>query len=153
MKLLTPFRIATYLLVLYGLAHTAGGMLAEDSLGPSADAVFAQMKAVTFDFNGSTSTWYGFWFGFGIMVSVFLAASAFIAWKLDAVPPDAWPVVSPIAWTLVVAHGVNAVLGWRYFFAGPALFGVAITTLLAVGAWRKGALQRAQAAAPVTGRA
>ena len=135
MKYFTPFRSATYLLILYCVAHTAGGMLAQESLGPQADAVFALMKSVRFDFNGATSTWYGFWFGFGMMVSVFLLLLALIAWQLGEVPPTAWPAVSAIAWALAAAHAVTAVLSWKYFFLGPALFGVAISTLLAYGAY------------------
>jgi len=123
-------------------------MLAQKSLGPSADAVFDQMKAVRFVFNGANCTWYGFWFGFGITVSVFLLLSAVIAWQLDRVPASAWPAVSPMAWALVLSHAVNAFLAWKYFFLGPALFGVAITALLAYGTYRKSA----QAASPSLAR-
>jgi hypothetical protein len=34
MKYLSPYRIATYLLVLFGFGHTVGGMLSNQSLGP-----------------------------------------------------------------------------------------------------------------------
>lgn len=137
MKYLTPFRIATYLLVLFFAGHTLGGMLAQRSLGLAADAVFASMKAVHFDFNGSTCSWYGFWFGFGLMVSVFLLFSAVVAWRLDAVRPESWPAVSAIAWALVAAYACTAVLSWAYFFAGPGVIATLVTLLLAVGASRK----------------
>ncbi|RKH54244.1 hypothetical protein D7X55_10175 [Corallococcus sp. AB049A] len=143
----TPFRCATYLLLLYCAAHTAGGMLAQASLGAEADAVFAQMKSVSFDFNGAASTWYGFWFGFGMMVSVFLVLSAVIAWQLDNVPVDSWRAVSGMAWALAVAHAVTALLSWKYFFMGPTVFGIAITLLMAVGTYRKGARAAAARAA------
>jgi hypothetical protein len=137
MRHFTPFKSATYLLVLFCIAHTAGGMLSEESLGSEADAVFAQMKAVQFAFNGSPASWYGFWFGFGLTASVFLLLSAFVSWQLDKVPSEAWPSVAPIAWSLVAAQAVNTYLGYRYFFLGPAIFGVCITSLLAYGAYRK----------------
>jgi hypothetical protein len=137
MKYLTPFRIAAYLLVLFCAGHTLGGMLAQRSLGLAADAVFASMKAVHFDFNGSTCSWYGFWFGFGLMVSVFLLFSAFVAWRLDAVRPESWPAVSAIAWGLVATYACTAVLSWAYFFAGPAVIATLVTLLLAIGASRK----------------
>jgi hypothetical protein len=44
-------------------------MLSQKSLGPESDAVFSSMKAVHFNFNGASCTWYGFWFGFGLMAS------------------------------------------------------------------------------------
>ena len=41
MKYLAPYRIATYRLVLFCVAHTAGGMLAQKSRGADSDAVFS----------------------------------------------------------------------------------------------------------------
>ncbi len=137
MKYLSPYRTASYLLVLFCAGHTAGGMLSQKSLGPESDAVFSLMKAVHFNFNGSSCTWYGFWFGFGLMVSVFLLFSALVAWQLDKVGPQNWPAVSVIAWALVVSHICNAVLSWAYFFAGPGILATAVAILLGVGAWRK----------------
>ncbi|HEY0841021.1 MAG TPA: hypothetical protein VGD74_12610 [Vulgatibacter sp.] len=146
MKVFSPYRIAAALLVVFCVMHTAGGMFSEPSFGAEADAVFASMKAVHFDFNGSDSTWHGFWFGFGLTSSVFMLFSALVAWKLDSVPRESWPAVAAIAWALVAAQAANAVLSWAYFFAGPGVFATAITLLVAVGAFRKG--RAAAAAAP-----
>ncbi|HEY0883119.1 MAG TPA: hypothetical protein VGD87_16405 [Archangium sp.] len=132
-----PFKVAAGLLVIYCFMHTAGGMLSQESLGPDSDRVFEQMKLVHFDFNGSASSWYGFWFGFGLMFSAFLVMSAFVAWKLDGVSRESWPEVSFVAWALVATHAVCTVLAFRYFFAGPGTFGVLISALLALGAVRK----------------
>lgn len=137
MKRVTPFRVASVLLVVFCVMHTAGGMLAQKSLGAESDAVFAAMKRVHFTFNGADSTWYGFWFGFGLTASVFLLLSALIAWQLDRVPPAQWPLVSTVAWALVASHVANTVLAWKYFFAGPGACGVVITLLLAAGALGK----------------
>jgi len=136
-KRFTPFRVAAALLLLFCAGHTAGGMLAQKSLGPASDAVFAQMKAVHFVFNGSDCTWYGFWFGFGMTVSLFLLSSAIIAWQLDKVSTAIWPSVSVIGWCLIAAHAVNTYLSWRYFFVGPTVIGGLATALMAWGALRK----------------
>jgi hypothetical protein len=111
-------------------------MLSQKSLGPASDAVFAQMKAVHFAFNGSDCTWYGFWFGFGLTTSLFLLLSAIIAWQLDRVPKLAWPSVSVIAWSMIAIHAVNTFLSWKYFFIGPTIFGVVVTALMAWGTIR-----------------
>jgi phosphatidylserine synthase len=137
MKYLSPFRLASYFLVLFFAGHTAGGMLGPKSHGPDADAVFASMKAVHFTFKGSTTSWYGVWFAFGLLVSVFLLFSAIAAWQLDKVNPTNWPSVSVIAWALVASHACNAVLSWTYFFAAPGIFATIVTILLAAGAWLK----------------
>jgi hypothetical protein len=137
-KYFTPYKIATYLLVFFFLGHTGGGMLSQKSMGPASDAVFESMKAVHFDFNGADSTWYGFWFGFGILASVFLLFSAIVSWQLDKVSKTAWPEVSVIAWAFAASHVVNAILSFKYFFAGPGTFGTLIAILLGVGALRRG---------------
>ena len=137
MKRVTPWRVASALLVVFCVMHTAGGMLAQKSLGPDADAVFAAMKRVHFTFNDSDATFYGFWFGFGLTASVFLLFSAVVAWQLDRVPPEEWSQVSVVAWALIASHVANTILAWQYFFAGPGVFGIVITALLVAGALQK----------------
>jgi hypothetical protein len=135
MKWLSPFRLATYLLVLFCAGHTFGGMLGQKSLGPESDAVFSMMKSVHFNFNGADCTWYGFWFAFGLMSSVFLLLSAVISWQLDRA--ESWRSVHLIAWALVLSHAANTYFSWRYFFVGPGVFSTLITLLLGFGSWRR----------------
>ena len=137
MKHITAFRSASLLLFIFCLMHTGGGMLAQKSLGPASDAVFDAMKSVHFDFNGADCTWYGFWFGFGLTVSIFLLLSALVAWQFERVPDEHWPSLELISWAFVVSHVGNTVLAWKYFFAGPGVFGTIISLLLAVGTLRR----------------
>jgi hypothetical protein len=134
----SPFRVATYLLLVFCAGHTYGGMLSQKSLGPAADDVFKLMKTVHFDFNGSDVTWYGFWFAFGLMSSVFMLLSAAISWQLDRA--ESWESVAFIGWAMVISHAVHTYFAWRYFFVGPGVFATAITVLLAIGCWRRGAV-------------
>lgn len=138
MKFFTPFRVAGALAILFCAGHTVGGMLAQSSLGASADEVFDLMKSTHFHFNGADCTWFGFWFGFGLMVSIFLLVVAWAAFVLDRVSTNAWSQVAPIAWGLVVAMVLNGVIALRYFFAGPAILSALIVMFLAVGSVRKG---------------
>lgn len=137
MKYFTPYKASVYLLLLFFTGHTFGGMLAQKSLGPASDQVFEAMKAVHFDFRGADSTWYGFWFGFGLMVSAYLLFSAFVLWHLDRIPASSFAVVAPIAWAVVVTQFATAVLGYLYFFAGPTTFACVITALVTWGTLRK----------------
>jgi heme A synthase len=138
--LVTPYKVATYLLLLFFMGHTFGGMLSQASMGPASDQVFEAMKTVHFDFRGSDSTWYGFWFGFGLMASAYLLLTAFITWWLDRVPPKQFRLFAPIAWGLTAAQAATAVLSILYFFSGPATFGILITVFIAVGTVRKSRL-------------
>jgi len=136
-KSVTPFRAASILLVVFSVMHTAGGMLAQASLGAASDTVFEAMKRVHFTFNGADCTWYGFWFGFGLTATIFLLLSAVLAWQLERMPAELWPRVRVIAGTLVAGQVANTVLAWKYFFAGPGVFGVLISLLLVAGMVRK----------------
>jgi hypothetical protein len=140
MPLFTPYRLATFILLLFCTGHTLGGMLmlVGPPLPPSAASVLHTMRRVSFLFNGGTCTWYNFWFGFGLSASISQLLSAAIAWQLDKVPPEKWDVVRSIAWTLVVAHVGGTVLSWTYFFSRAGVLSTAVTGLLALGAWRKG---------------
>jgi hypothetical protein len=136
-KYLTPYKLATYLLLLFFLGHTGGGMLGQKSMGPASDAVFESMKAVHFDFNGADSTWYGFWFGFGIFASVFLLFSAVLSWQLDKLSKATSRELAVVAWSFAASHVACALLSWKYFFAGPGTIGTLVALLLGVGALRK----------------
>ncbi len=137
MKLFNPFRIASVLLILFCAAHTVGGMIVQRSRGAEADKVLAQMKNVHFDFNGADATYYGFWFGFGLTASIFLLLSAIISWRLASVDPKDWPVVSWIAWALILSQVANTYLSFRYFFAGPGIFGTVVSLLMIAGVLAK----------------
>jgi hypothetical protein len=137
MSYISFYRVATFVLLIFCTGHTIGGMLQQKSIGPEADAVFDSMKAVKFNFNGATCTWYGFWFGSGLTVSIFLLLSAFIAWQLENVPLEQWHLTSAISWGLVAAHLANTILAWAYFFTGAGVLSTGVTMLLAAGAWRK----------------
>jgi hypothetical protein len=149
MKYLAPYRVAAYLLVLFFLGHTVGGMISQQSFGPAADGVFAQMKSVHFDFNGADSSWYGFWLGFGLMISAFLLFVALTSWRLASVDAASWPTVAPIAWGLVPVMAFNTAMSWRYFFAGPGVISTLVTLLFIVGAWSKSRAKAEPSPAPL----
>lgn len=126
---LTPYRLATYLLLIFSIAHTFGGLLYPPSRGPAGDAVVESMKSVHFMFNGADCTFYEFYLGFGLLVSVFLLCSAALTWHLSRFPSGN-AALRPVAWSLFLAYVPTMVLSWRYFFAGPGVFSTLIALLL-----------------------
>jgi hypothetical protein len=130
-----PSRAAAGLLLVFAASHTIGGLLFPPSNGPAADAVLASMKSTHFDFNGSDCTFYGFHMGFGLMVSVYLALSAVMAWILGGERVARNPAVKeglrPVAWALLISHVGTAILSWKYFFTGPGVISTVVALLLA----------------------
>ena len=132
MKYLAPYRVATYLLLFFAFAHTAGGMFGAREEGGEAEAVFHAMKAVTFPIMGATCSWYGYWLGFGLMVTVFLLFSAVVTWQLAGLTRAQRRPLALVTWALCATFVASAVLGWAYFFAPPAITSALVALLVGV---------------------
>lgn len=129
-RYLNPFRLASYVLVLFFLGHTLGALVKIPSFGAQADAVLSAMQATHFRCQTSDCTWFGFYLGFGWDVSLFLLASAAIAWFLGGLEPQQQRAMKPIAWTLFLSHAAGAVIAWIWFFIAPQVFGTVLAVLL-----------------------
>ncbi len=132
MKYLAPYRLATYLLLFFACAHTAGGLFGQREGGVEAEAVFHAMKAVTFTMMGATCSWYGFWLGFGLLVTVFLLFAAVVTWQLAGMTRAQRRPLQPIAWALCASFVATSVLSWAYFFAPPGITATLVALLVGV---------------------
>jgi hypothetical protein len=135
---LRPYRLAAYLALLFAVMHTAGGLFGKEQGGTEAEAVFRAMKVVQFPMMGATCSWYGFWLGFGLLVTVYLLLAAFMAWQLGGLEPAQRRPVLPIAWALCASFVVTSGLSWAYFFAPPAIMSTLIAILIAIECVRDG---------------
>ena len=125
-----PLRLSTYLLVLYFLGHTRGALLSLPHFSAEADAVLASMKSVHFQCLGSTCTWFGFYLGFGYLVSAFFLLSAAMTWYLGGLSRVERRRLVPLTWMLFLSHAADAVIAWTWFFIAPQLFSTMIAALL-----------------------
>jgi hypothetical protein len=130
------FRVASVLLVLYTLGHTMGAVVAIPRFGEASDTVVALMQSVHVRAQGADCTWYGFYRGFGVLVSAFFVLSAVLAWHLGGTARRARRELAPVAWTLFAGHLVGAVVAWVYFFPTPVVFSTVIAALLGFGCLR-----------------
>ena len=135
-RYLNPFRLTTYLLVLYCVGHTWGALLTTPPFGAASDAVLSSMKGVHFNCQGSDCTWFGFYVGFGLLVSIFFLLSAAIAWFLGGLGPREQRALAPLTWALFLSHAGGAVLAWAYFFSAPRVFATVIAALLGWQCWK-----------------
>ena len=131
-----PHRLASYVLVLYAIGHTAGALISTPKFGAAADAVATAMKSVHFDAQGFDDSWYGFYLGFGWFISLFLILSAVLTWYIGGLPTRERAGLAPITWSLCLSYGASAAIAWKYLFAAPILFSSIVTLLLATGCVR-----------------
>jgi hypothetical protein len=131
-----PPRIAAALLVLYTMGHTGGALLNTPHFSPAADSVLASMRTVRFLASGVERTWFNFFFGFGLIDSVFFLVSAAIAWYLGGLSAAERRTVRPVTWALFLGYAASIPIIVLDFFAMPLVFSTLITACFGIECWR-----------------
>ena len=127
------YRIASILLVLFAVGHTLGFRQVDPKWG--VDAALASLRSIHFNAQGFDRTYWDFYVGFGLFVSVFLLFAALAAWQLAGISAGILASMPLITWGLVACFVVVTILSWKYFFVIPVVFSVVITLCLIAGAW------------------
>lgn len=95
--------------------------------------MLASMRSLHFQTQGFTRTYWDFYIGFGLFVTVLLLLAAVMSWQLGAATVSEWRVLRPIAWSLTIGFALVIYLSARYFFAAPVIFSGLIFLCLAIG--------------------
>jgi len=118
-------RIAAVLTFVHAVLHTIGGVFGKAEPGPAAIAVEA-MKANPFVLMGHMRSYWEFYRGMGLAVTIFLTAEAVVFWQLGSLAKTDARRVRPIMATFLVAYAVLAVNSYIYFFAAPVIVEILI---------------------------
>ena len=110
-------RIAAVLTFAHALLHTIGGVFGDPGPGPAA-VVLQAMKTHYFPVLGQTRSYWDFYHGFGLAVTIFLTAEAVVFWQLSSLDTQR---LRPILVTFLVAYGALTVNSYAYFFVGPVI--------------------------------
>ena len=116
MKAWIWLRILAAVLAFFTIGHTMGMIKAP--IGPQA-AVAETMSSVRFDVMGSDRSYWDFYRGFGLFLSMNLAVLGVLAWQLSGVSRHSPRLALPMTITLHIACVASAVLSWWFFFAAP----------------------------------
>jgi hypothetical protein len=130
------YRISAILLLLFAAGHTAGFLQVDPQW--HADSLVQSMKATHFNVNGSDCTYWDFFVGFGLFVTVLMLFAAAVAWQLGGLPAETLATLRLTAWGFVVCFAAVAYLSWRYFFNIPIIFSVVVLLCLSAAAWLSG---------------
>jgi hypothetical protein len=129
MKPVIFLRIASVLTFVHAALHTIGGVFGGVASGAQQVAVSA-MKANEFVAMGVTRTYWDFYMGFGLVVSVFLTVEAVVFWQLSSLAKIDAVRLRPVLATFLVGYLCAAVVSYRYFFAGPVITEILIALCL-----------------------
>jgi hypothetical protein len=140
-------RVASIVTLLYCIGHSSG-MPWTPAEGPAGMAVIEAMKSHRFDILGVQRTYWDFYFGFGVIISVYLLVQAVVLWQLASLAKRGTQVRSIVA-SFLVAFAINAILVWKYFFTIPAIMVMVIALCLLLALLTEGK-PRPAGAAPVT---
>ena len=136
MKASVLFRIASVLLVLFAVGHTLGFHTTKPEWGVG--PLLTSMREIHFVVQGFSRTYWNFYIGFGLFVTVLLLFAALVSWQLGSLPSETLLLMPVIVWALAICFAVVTFLSWRYFFIAPIAFSIAITACLIAAAWLSG---------------
>jgi hypothetical protein len=95
--------------------------------------VVEQLQGVSVEVEGALRTYWDFYQGFGLIITLFLFAQALCLWFLASLARRGEGLA--LAVTFLVGSLGNAYLSYRFFFALPALFALLIAALIALAVW------------------
>ncbi|MGA7830800.1 MAG: hypothetical protein WCA21_07565 [Terracidiphilus sp.] len=122
-------RIAAVLTFIHAALHTVGGVFGPIDPGPATVAAQA-MKANQFLAFGHMHSFWEFYRGMGLGVTIFLTAESIVFWQLSTLAKTDVGRFQPLLITFAVAYAVFAVNSNSYFFLAPVIFEILIATSL-----------------------
>ena len=131
MKATVFIRIAAVLVLIHAVLHTVGGVFGKIDSGPAAVAVEA-MKANQFLAFGKVRTFWDFYRGLGLGVTIFLTIESLVLWLLAPLAVSHGAKLRPALTVFAFGYLAFAVDSFRYFFMPPVIVEVLIATCLFV---------------------
>ena len=116
-------RAASIITLLFAAGHTLGGL---QSWSPAGETeVLREMRSFRFDADGVNRTYWDFYIGFGLMISVFMLGQSVVLWQLAGIFNRDAASVRPILSVFLLSTVAIAALAWRFFFTVPLVMALA----------------------------
>jgi hypothetical protein len=129
MKPVLFLRVASVLTLIHSMLHTIGGVFGKPNPAVAA-ATVATMKSNEFVVFGLTRSYFQFFRGMGLAVTILLTAEAIVFWQLGTLAKTDAVRLRPIMATFLIAYLVFAVNSYEYFFFGPVIAEILIAACL-----------------------
>jgi hypothetical protein len=131
MKPVIYLRAASLLTLLHAVLHTLGGVFGKPDPGPQQIAV-AAMKANQFPLMGVTRSYWSFYMGMGLGVTISLTVTAIVLWQLSSLAKTDSYRLRPIYASFLAAFVALAVNSYVYFFPAPLVVELVIALCLGI---------------------
>src|SRR5580658_10606343 len=120
-------RIASVLTLIHAVLHTIGGVFSGPDPGPGTVA-YEAMKANHFLLMGNMRSYWEFYRGMGLAVTIFLTFEAVVFWQLSSLARTDAKRLRPVLAAFAIAYLAMAVNSQMYFFLAPVI----VETIIAV---------------------
>ena len=130
MKPQVLLRAASVLTLAHALLNSFAGLLSGTSKNQEEASLLTAMKSLHFDAMGSLRTYWDFYFGFGLFLTVNLLFLSALMWHLAALVKAESAIARPFVGLLCIAFLAFAVLSWQFFFIAPVVIEGIIAVLL-----------------------
>jgi hypothetical protein len=147
MKPVVFLRIASVLTLIHSVLHTIGGVFGKPAPGLAA-ATEAAMRANQFVVFGLTRTYFEFYRGLGLGITIFLTAEAIVFWQLGTLAKTDAMRLRPVIATFMIAYLAFALNSYAYFFSIPVIVEVVIAACLGMAIATAKAGEAARAGTP-----
>lgn len=129
MKPVIFIRIASVLLFLHAVLHTVGGVFGKVNAGPATVAVTA-MKTNQFMAMGNMRTFWDFYIGMALGVTISLTVESVALWFLAPLAASHGEKLRPALAAFAIGYLVFSVNSFRYFFLAPVITEILIAACL-----------------------
>jgi len=124
-------RMASVLTLIHAALHTIGGVFGKAAPGPQQAAV-AAMQSNTFLIMGLTRSFWSFYRGMGLGITISMTAEAIVFWQLSSLAKTGSYRLRPIYATFSVAYLAFAANSSQFFFPPPVVAEILIALCLAM---------------------
>jgi len=124
-------RAASLLSLVHALLHHFGGMSQPPSHGLGEVAVQAAMKSFHMDLMGSQRSYWDFYYGFGLFITVSLTVLAVVLWQLATLAKASPSQAKPIVASLSICFLAYSMVSCKYIFIAPFITELLIALLIA----------------------
>jgi hypothetical protein len=122
-------RIASALTLIHAVLHTIGGVFSDPDPGPGTVA-YEAMKVNQFLLMGNMRSYWEFYRGMGLAVTIFLTTDAVLFWLVSSLAKRDAARLRPILAAFAIAYLAMAVNSFKYFFILPVIVETVIAVLL-----------------------
>lgn len=128
-------RATAVVLAFFAVGHTLGTAVPRVTHGADEAAVFRAMQGFRFPVMGFTRSYWEFYRGFAITISVLQVALAIVAWQTATLAVREPRAAIPLATTVFVTCLALTFASLAFFFYGPIATATAASACAAAGLW------------------